>query len=82
MPSIITDDRPGLTLLQQLPTRGKEPIRLLEGIVPQYTAYGLCLLADDDGVKMRMIELNHKSADEIMTAIFEKFLQGKIVFSS
>lgn len=82
MPSGITDDRPGLTQLQQLQTRGGKPIRLLEGIVPRYGVYGTCLLADDDGVKMSIIKHNHKSDDEITTAIFEKFLQGEIVFLS
>ena len=82
VPLIVTDDRPVLTQLLQLQTRDKKPIRLLQDIVPYYGTFGTCLLDDENGVKMRIIESNHKSVEDKTTAIFTKFIEGKIVFLS
>ena len=73
----ITDDRPGLTQLQHLQTGDKKPIRLLQDIEPRYIAFGTCLLADENGVKMSTIKSDHKSVEEKTTAIFSQFLRGE-----
>lgn len=72
------DDRPGLTQLQQLHTRKGKPVRLLQDIAPRYAAFGTCLLADENGVKMSAINNDHRSVEEKTTAIFTKFLEGEI----
>lgn len=75
---IIIGDRPGLTQLQHLQTRDREPIRLLQDIVPRYGAFGTCLLADENGIKMTAIESDYRSAEEKTNAIFTKFLEGEL----
>ena len=79
VPLIVIDDRPVLTQLLQLQTRDRKRIRLLQDIVPHYATFGTCLLNDENGVKMHIIESNHRSVEEKTTAIFTKFIEGEIV---
>ena len=80
VPLIVIDDRPVLTQLLQLQTRDRKPIRLLQDIVPHYGTFGTCLLDDENGVKMHIIESNHRSVEGKTTAIFTKFIEGEIVY--
>lgn len=82
VPLIVTDDRPVLTQLLQLQTRDRKPIRLLQDIAPHYAKFGTCLLDDEEGVKMSIIESDHSSVEKRTTAIFTKFIEGEIVLLS
>ena len=56
----------------------KGTINILQQISTKYTEFGIFLLEDSNGVRVRNLELKHlKNADEINTEIVQEWIAGR-----
>ena len=80
IPFLLTDDQAGLpTLIECIRFRGKERrINIPQEIGVKYRDFGLFLLEDHNGARIRALAHKHMNdANEINTEIIEEWVAGK-----
>ena len=67
---------PSIALLMTFPSRGG-PINIIQRIGVNYSTFGIFLLNDDNGTLVDALKSeHHHNAENITTAIFQKWLEG------
>ena len=74
----ITGDTPTLLNLCNLKNRDGKSLNVIERIAAQYSTFGIHLLQDDNGVKVNLIERDHRfdGTEAITSAIIKKWIDG------
>ena len=68
------DERPDLLQLMMF---GKEKVNFIEVIGGNFNLFGLKLLEDKAGNKMNIIKYNEHGAEDIVTAVLKKWINGE-----